>query len=191
MNKIGCLLSGVLVGVLFMTAVPLRAEIHKPAPKDERIIFSFDKHNRAAVAAPPFQMKDVLTHKKIMLKKYKGKVVVLMFFATWSFLSQELAVSLIDLQKQYQAKGVRVLAIALDEDEGAIINFCRERNINFPVMRAESGPGVVESYAKAKGDIHMVPTTYLIDRSLMIQYHFSGNPGRYFFEEKLKKVINQ
>jgi thiol-disulfide isomerase/thioredoxin len=106
--------------------------------------------------APAFQTKD-LTGKPLSTADWKGKAVLLNFWATWCPPCREEIPSLIALQRKY---GNRLLIIGMSEDEDSpedVLKFAQRMGINYPVAMA------TQQIVTAWGGVEALPTTFLID----------------------------
>jgi peroxiredoxin len=106
--------------------------------------------------------------RKLTLTDYRGKVVVLNFWATWCPPCVEEMPSLVELQQRLKDKGVTVLAVSLDADEGAYHKFLKDHGVNLITVR---DPDLKSSdlYGTFK-----YPETYIIDRSGILRRKFIG-----------------
>jgi len=120
------------------------------------------------VAVPPLELTD-LEGNTVSLAALKGKVVIIDFWATWCPPCREAIPDLIDLKKQYGAKGLEVVGISLDDNGSRILpRFVHDFGINYPVVIGS------EEIAAAFGGILGLPTTFIVDRDGMIRSHFMG-----------------
>ncbi|HEY6263653.1 MAG TPA: TlpA disulfide reductase family protein [Candidatus Acidoferrum sp.] len=97
------------------------------------------------------------------LSDYKGKVVVLNFWATWCPPCVEETPALNHLQKYIASRSGVVLGVAADEDSAVYEKFLREQGVVFPTYR---DPGTKDNHspiAQTYGT-SMYPETYVIDR---------------------------
>ena len=92
------------------------------------------------------------------LSDYRGKVVVLNFWATWCPPCVEETPSLIELNKRLASRNGVVLGVSVDDDAAAYQKFIEDHGINFPTSRDAS-----KKYAQDYGTV-MYPETYIIDR---------------------------
>ena len=92
------------------------------------------------------------------LSDFRGKVVVLNFWATWCPPCVEETPSLIELNKRIANRNGVVLGVSVDEDDAAYQKFIQEHGINFPTSRDAS-----KKSAQDYGTL-MYPETYIIDR---------------------------
>ncbi len=110
-------------------------------------------------AAPEFSLKDIAGETK-SLESYKGKVVMLNFWATWCGPCKREIPDFIELQEAYRDKGFEIVGISLDEPgkEEEVRSFVDEQGINYDILFGDSG------VATAYGGVRSIPTTFIIDR---------------------------
>jgi cytochrome c biogenesis protein CcmG, thiol:disulfide interchange protein DsbE len=97
------------------------------------------------------------------LSDYKGKVVVLNFWATWCPPCVEETPALNRLQKYIASRNGVVLGVAADEDPAAYEKFLREQGVVFPTYRDPATKDNHSPIAQTYGT-SMYPETYVIDR---------------------------
>ena len=95
--------------------------------------------------------------KRTQLSDFRGKVVVLNFWAAWCKPCVEETPALNNLQTYINKRGGVVLGVSVDEDSGAYSRFLREQSVVFPADRASWD--IAHKYGS-----FMVPETYIIDR---------------------------
>ena len=107
--------------------------------------------------------------KRVKLKSYRGKIVVLTFGASWCKPCKKELPAWEKLAKQYQDKDVVFLAINIDKDTEKGKAFVKKAKLK--VMRAAFEPdgGTVETYEPPA-----MPTTYVIDARGIVRYRHSG-----------------
>jgi cytochrome c biogenesis protein CcmG, thiol:disulfide interchange protein DsbE len=128
--------------------------------------YSGSRPPRIGTAAPDFTVQD--SQNKITLSEYRGQVVVLNFWATWCAPCVEELPSLVEMQRRMKAKGVTVLAVSVDVDEGAYKQFLKDHNVSLNTVRDPSG--------KSNGlyGTFKFPETYIIDRNGVMRRKFIG-----------------
>ena len=130
-------------------------------------------------AAPDFELKE-LSGAVHELSEYKGKVVLVVFWATWCPPCRQEIPSLIRLQKRYAANGFEVLSISLDSrPEKELPRFIARNNINYRVLIGT--PQVEKDY----GGISSIPQGFLVDREGKLSKHYRG----YTLESRLVRDI--
>lgn len=107
--------------------------------------------------APAFKLKD-LAGKEHSLEDYRGKVVILNFWASWCGPCVEEIPSLVKLAKRYEGKDVAIVGVALQSPEADVKKMVSRFNVNFPTPLDKDGDVAVSYGARA------LPTTYYINR---------------------------
>lgn len=110
-------------------------------------------------SAPAFDLPDTRGGRKSM-ESYKGKVVMLNFWATWCGPCKQEIPDFIELQKEYGDQGFEIVGISLDEagHEAAVKGFVKQKGMNYDVLFDDG------SVAQAYGGVRSIPTTFLINR---------------------------
>lgn len=135
-----------LVGMFSMAVMANPAYEGMKAKKPEQV-----------VQAPDFSLT-TLDDKAISLSDYKGKVVVLNFWATYCIPCRIEMPSLEQLSQKHQEKDVSVVAISLDEGkEKAIQSLVKKMNLTFPI--ALEGQSAGDDY-----QVSVLPVTYIIGK---------------------------
>ena len=116
--------------------------------------------------APDFTVQD--DQHKISLDQFRGKVVVLNFWATWCPPCVEEMPSLVTLQRRLKDKGVTVLAVSLDVDENAYNRFLKDHAIDLLTVRDPDHKSS-DLYGTFK-----FPETYVVDREGKMRRKFIG-----------------
>ncbi len=104
-----------------------------------------------------FTLKDI-NGKSHTLSQYKGKIVLLNFWASWCPPCREEMPSMQKLFTSWDKNKYVMLAVNLKEDESAVKAFARQNNYTFPILLDRDGK-VGHAYM-----VRGIPTTYLIDK---------------------------
>lgn len=137
--------------------------------------------SEVAGVAPAFTLTD-LDGKSVSLADFRGKVVVLDFWATWCPPCKREIPDFIDLQKEYGSQGVQIVGIALDEPD-KVSAFAQQNGMNYPVLLGSN------EVSMKYGGIEGIPTTFIIDKSGKIINKFEGFRPRQVFETEIKKLL--
>jgi len=132
--------------------------------------------------APDFSLTDLSGH-PLHLSDYRGKVVILDFWATWCEPCKEEIPHLIDLRNRYSAQGVEVLGISMDDDDKPVRAFQQKYQMNYPVAVGTS------SLADQYGGVLGLPITFVIDRQGRIAAKHIGATKAEVFETEVKKLL--
>ena len=131
--------------------------------------------------APGFTLTDLNGH-PVSLTDFRGKVVVLDFWATLCPPCKREIPDFIELQSQYGSKGLQVIGIGLDEPE-KVKAFALSNGMNYSVLLG------TDDIAMKYGGISGIPTTFIIDRSGKIVNRFEGFRSKDVFENEIRRLL--
>jgi peroxiredoxin len=120
-----------------------------------------------AVAAPEFSLSD-LAGKKVQLKAFRGKLVLLNFFATWCDPCREEMPGMERLFRAHQDNGFVVLAVNLQESAKTVRPFVQQLKLSFPTVLDSEG-SVSRDYG-----VRALPVSFLIGRDGNIRWRAIG-----------------
>jgi peroxiredoxin len=133
--------------------------------------------------APDFALKDA-NGKLVHLADYKGKVVLLDFWATWCGPCKVEIPWFMEFQRKYKDRGFEVLGVSMDDDGWkAITPFVEKRKINYRVVLGDDKTG--DQY----GGLEALPTTFVIDRYGRIASAHVGLAGKKDFADAIEKLL--
>ena len=134
-------------------------------------------------AAPDFTLIEG-NGRPVKLSKYKGKVVLLNFWATWCGPCKTEIPWFIEFEKTYKDRGFETLGVSMDENGWqAVRPFVKKMAVNYPVMIGNDG------VAQLYGGIEALPSTFLIDRDGRIASVHLGLVGRHDYEDEILRLI--
>jgi len=135
------------------------------------------------IHAPDFELS-TLDGKRVKLSDYRGKAVLLNFWATWCSPCKVEMPWFVDLQNRYANDGLVILGVAMDDsDTPKIAQFASEMGVNYPVLLGTDQ--VSEEY----GNVQYLPTSFYIDRDGKIVGKGTGLLGRNEIEENVRKAL--
>jgi peroxiredoxin len=139
-----------------------------------------------AKTAPDFSRVDASGH-KVQLSKYKGKVVLLDFWATWCTGCKEEIPWFVEFAARYRKNGLAVLGVSMDEDGWKVVKpFLAEKmKIPYPIVIGD------DAMAQQFGGIQNMPVTLLIDRQGRIAYSHVGVVDRAKFEGEIQELLSR
>lgn len=133
--------------------------------------------------APDFTLKDAEGH-NVKLSDFRGKVVLLNFWATWCGPCQLEIPWFIDFEKQYKSQGLEVIGVSMDDDGWAAIKpFVAAHNVNYPILLGN------DSVTQLYGGIDSLPTTFLIDRNGRVAKVHVGLAGKNEYLDEIKSLL--
>jgi cytochrome c biogenesis protein CcmG, thiol:disulfide interchange protein DsbE len=122
---------------------------------------------RVGHAAPNFSRID-LGHRKIVLRSYRGKVVLLNFWATWCEPCLTEMPTFVEWQRQYGSENFQVIGISMDDAAPEVLATVSRLKLNYPVLMGD------EYLGAAYGGVLGLPVTFLINRDGKIQARYQG-----------------
>ncbi|HEX4048619.1 MAG TPA: TlpA disulfide reductase family protein [Elusimicrobiota bacterium] len=121
----------------------------------------------APVPAPDFALKD-LSGATVRLSDYRGRTVLLDFWATWCAPCKQSIPRYIDMLKRLRSKGFEVIGIAEDDNPPVVRAYALAHGMDYPVL-ADSGTELFRKYGGQS-----LPTCYLIDDQGAIRGRWQG-----------------
>ncbi|HCL82301.1 MAG TPA: hypothetical protein DHW81_08890 [Nitrospiraceae bacterium] len=118
--------------------------------------------------ASDFTLPDV-NGKKISLSEFKGKVVILNFWATWCGPCRAEMPSLNKLYLEFKDKGLAVIAVSVDTSEKPVKSFIKKHNLSFPVLMDKNKAVSFDEYG-----VLGLPTTFIIYKNGFIAEKIIG-----------------
>ncbi len=133
--------------------------------------------------APDFTLSS-LDGSTVHLSDYRGKAVLLNFWATWCPPCKIEMPWFVELQKQYGSAGLQILGVAMDDaSPEEIARFAKEMGINYPVLLGK------ETVGDAYGGVEFLPYSLYIDRNGKVLDVAYGLKGRGEIEDDVKKIL--
>lgn len=133
--------------------------------------------------APDWQLNEP-NGKTVKFSDFRGKVVILDFWATWCAPCRVEIPNFVDLQKQYGDKGLRVVGVSLDEQGPEVVKkFVRQFGVTYPIVMGN------QKVAEAYGGIDAIPTTFVIDRHGRIVNQHMGYDDKEAFEKEIQSLL--
>lgn len=133
--------------------------------------------------APDFTLAS-MKGDKVQLSSFKGKAVVLDFWATWCEPCKLEMPWMVDLQKKYGPQGLQIIGVAMDDADDQTINeFARKMGVNYPVLRG------TEAVADLYGGLDGLPATFFLDRSGKIVDEGVGLMSQSVIEDSIKHAL--
>jgi cytochrome c biogenesis protein CcmG/thiol:disulfide interchange protein DsbE len=138
--------------------------------------------DRAPKVAPEFSRTD-LAGRNISLKRYRGKVVLLNFWATWCASCRVELPKFSEWQSKYAGEGLQVVAVSMDDSAAPVRRVARGMQLEFPIVMGDARLG------EAYGGVLGLPVTFLIDRHGRVVGRFKGDPDLSVMELHVKDLL--
>ena len=132
--------------------------------------------------APNFSRAD-LDQRNVDLTAYRGKVVVLNFWATWCAPCLAEMPRFVEWQQEYGGRGLQVIGISMDDEAPPVRAAFQKYRLNFPVVMGDGKLG--EMY----GGILGLPITFVIDRNGKIRFRHQGVTDLNIIESEIQTLL--
>jgi len=165
------LVAGAALTVLWFTFSPPRPRLSAPLVQSHDRLFMTEIHLKD-LNGQPWRLEDQL-----------GKVVLVNFWATWCPPCREETPGLIRLAQAYDARGLKIVGIAMDEGEAApIVQFTNKFQIPYPILLPGKGFALADR-------VDSLPTTFLIDQRGRIAKTYIGAVAEQTFQQDVDRLL--
>lgn len=117
--------------------------------------------------APDFTLPDS-DGNQVRLSDYRGKVVLLDFWATWCPPCRAAIPHIVSLQRKYRSEGFVVFGLNMDHNPEDLVSFMSRVSVNYPILMTDTA--MRDSY----GGVSSIPLAFLIDRQGNIRDKYMG-----------------
>ena len=131
-----------------------------------------------------FRIKD-LNGRNVTLSAYKGKVILLDFWATWCGPCKFEIPGFIELYRKYRSQGLQVLGFSVDDPVPTLRPYVKQMKMNYPVLVGLGREDVKEAFGPMSG----LPMTFLINRAGKICKRHVGFEEKETFEQEIKALL--
>jgi peroxiredoxin len=144
----------------------------------------FIKNEAKRKRAPEFELTDA-SGATVKMSDYKGKVVLLDFWATWCVPCKTEIPWFVEFADKYKKDGLEVLGVSMDKEGWAVVKpYLDSMKVNYPVVLGNKRVGYLY------GDIDGLPVTLLIDRDQKVAGAHVGLAKKKELEEQIKTLLN-
>ncbi len=163
-----------MILLLSLTAVGAKAE-----KIDDRNVWS---------DLPPLRLSDVSGAERT-LGEWKGRVLMVNFFATWCAPCRYEIPHLIKLQEEHGPEGLQIIGIGFDQEE-KVKNYARTLGISYPVLVAdpERHPGLMGQWGNTSG---VIPYLFVVGRDGAVELTQNGLFTDHHFEWFVEPLLKQ
>ncbi len=132
-----------------------------------------------------FVLKDI-DGSDVTLSDYRGKVILLDFWATWCAPCRIEIPGFIELYDQYEKDGLEVLGISVDDPISALLLYTEDMGMDYPVLIGDQRDDVKDAFGPLLG----FPSTFLINREGMICHQHTGFTPKEKFEQEILELLD-
>jgi peroxiredoxin len=169
-----------LGGLLAVAVLTTTFTACNTSPRSVRAAVKPEKERKKA---PDFTLRDS-DGKNVKLSEYKGKVVLLNFWATWCGPCKIEIPWFIDFEQQYKDKGFAVLGVSMDEEGwNAVKPYIAARKINYRVLLGD------DSVSNLYGGVESLPTTFILDRDGRVASVHIGLVGKSDYQNEIIHLL--
>jgi cytochrome c biogenesis protein CcmG, thiol:disulfide interchange protein DsbE len=172
-KRIILILAVALALTAYLSTLPWRKSV-EPRPRNVTV---------SHLLAPEFSLTD-LGGQKLDLATYRGKVVLLNFWATWCAPCRTEIPHFVDLQNKYRDQGLQIIGISLDDDARPVRAFYQQFKMNYPVAVGDA------SLAERYGGILGLPVSFLITCDERIYARHAGETDISVIEQEIKPLLD-
>jgi len=131
-----------------------------------------------------FTMKD---HQgvPVTLSDYKGKVLLLDFWATWCGPCKVEIPHFVEFQEKYGKAGLQIVGISIDDTAEKLVPYVKDMKMNYPVLQALNRDDVQDAYGPLAG----IPVSVMISRDGRICATHIGLTGSDVFEREITALL--
>jgi peroxiredoxin len=131
-----------------------------------------------------FAFKDI-NNRTAALSDFKGKVIILDFWATWCVPCKAEIPGFIALQQKYAARGLQVIGLSVDDSLPTAKKYADQMKMNYPVLLAEGNEEILEAY----DPIPSIPVSVVIGRDGKICSKHLGIASMDVFEKEIASLF--
>jgi cytochrome c biogenesis protein CcmG, thiol:disulfide interchange protein DsbE len=132
--------------------------------------------------APDFVLPQ-LNGTPLRLSSYRGRVVLLDFWATWCDPCREETPHFVELQQKYAGRGLQIIGVSMDDTSDPVRDFYRQFHMNYPVVMGDAKTG--ETYGGVLG----LPIVFLLDRDGRIVDRHMGSTKAETFDQEIGALL--
>jgi len=162
----------ILLFITFLPTTDLKGELFSPWAIEELV----------GKKAPEFKVRD-LSGNSVSLSSFKGRPILLNFWATWCPYCREERPYLNSLHREYKDRGLVIVSVSIDRSSQRVKAYLKRIPVDFVVLH-DSSNKAARDYS-----VYSLPTSFLINRDSVIKYRFVGLKN--WTDKGLKKLIEK
>jgi thiol-disulfide isomerase/thioredoxin len=138
----------------------------------------------AKTARLNFTLKNI-DNAGVKLSEFKGKVIVLNFWATWCVPCKAEIPEFVELQERYRDSGVQFLGVSVDDTRKALVDYAGKVKISYPVLQGRGQDGMLDAFK-----VSSVPVTVTIARDGKICRTHAAPVAKDVLEREIKSLLD-
>ncbi len=146
-------------------------DVDKDVTKNEMVDFKWDENG-----------------KEMKLSDYKGKVILLNFWATWCPPCRKELPDLSTLSTELKDKDFKMIGVSVDDNQEVLNNFLKSNNLSYTVV-FEPNELVAKYMTSAGQNQNVVPQTYIIDKNGKVVEAIMGSRSKADFLSLINKYL--
>jgi thiol-disulfide isomerase/thioredoxin len=185
-----------VLGVIALAALTITTQmpwLTEPHPEMvEQPVVQTSSNTEPTLACPAdakparmdFTMKDI-EGRDVSLESFKGKVVILDFWATWCGPCKVEIPHFIEFQNKYGPKGLQIVGVSVDDPVDKLVPYVKEMGMNYPVLQGLGHDDVQDAY----GPIMGIPVSVMISRDGKVCATHTGLTSKDVFEREIESLL--
>jgi peroxiredoxin len=173
------------VSALALAVLTLAVPLEWPFHRDETVAAGDACPADAKPANLDFTLKD-MNNRDVRLSDFKGKVILLDFWATWCAPCKVEIPWFVEFQDKYGPAGLQVVGISVDDTHEQLKPFVTQLKMNYVVLQGLGHDDVQNAYGPMWG----IPVTVLISRDGKICAKHTGMSAKEAFEDEIRSLLN-
>jgi thiol-disulfide isomerase/thioredoxin len=121
----------------------------------------------------------------VPLSRFKGKVLLLDFWATWCEPCKVEIPSFIEFQNKYAGDGLQIVGISIDDTADQLRPYIEKMGMNYPVLQGKDRDDVQDAYGPLVG----IPVSVVISRDGKVCAWHAGLTSKKTFESEIKALL--
>ena len=167
-----------------LSAIALSACLLMAACSSERPVRAAVKASKDRNPAPDFTLMDV-NGKPVKLSDFKGKVVLLNFWATWCGPCKVEIPWFMEFEQKFKDQGLVVLGVSMDEEGWSIVKpYLESAKVNYRVVIGTDRVG------QMYGGVDSLPTTFMLDREGKIANTHIGLIAKREYQDEINQLLS-
>ena len=132
---------------------------------------------------PDLAFVDLDSSKPGNLTDYRGKILLVNFWASWCAPCRKEMPALMQISREYESKGVGVLGVAMDVGGfDGVRRFLQDVEVTYPIV-------IPKGRASSLGSVRVLPTTWLIDTEGRVALVYAGAMKEEMFRQGVERLL--